>query len=342
MNKPTLLRLSMAAIAVFALTAAYTKTSTSQTMSTAAKELLRTLTPEQKAKIQFKFEDEERFTWDFRPVPRKGLPVREMQAFQKPLAHALLSASLSQRGYIKAATIMSIEDVLRIVEKDDGERRNPEKYFFSIFGEPSETGSWALRVDGHHLSVNFTVVNGKVVAAPTFFGSNPHEVRAVEARKGLRVLSREEDLGRELVTSLSDDQRKIAIVNEKAPNDIITDNKKTAVLKDQPLGLPASKLNAKQKAILDEIVGEYANNVPPDLASERLDLYKKMSGQIHFAWAGGINKGDLHYYRIQTPTFLIEYDNTQNQGNHVHSVYRDFKADFGLDLLSMHNAQSHH
>jgi hypothetical protein len=340
MNKPTLFRLVLAVGAVFALTAAYQKAHTPQTMTTAAKELLRTLSPEQKAKIQFKLGDEERFTWDFRPVPRKGLPVREMQAFQKPLAHALLGASLSQRGYIKAATIMSIEDVLRIAEKDDGERRNPEKYYFSVFGEPSETGSWALRVDGHHLSVNFTVVGGKVIAAPTFFGSNPHEVQT-EPRKGLRVLSREEDLGRELVQTLTPEQRKVAIVAEKAYPDIITDNKKTAVLKDQPMGLAVSKLTSKQKAMLDEVVAEYANNMPEDVAAARLDQYKKMTGQIYFAWAGGVNKGDLHYYRVQSPTFLIEYDNTQNKGNHVHSVWRDFKSDFGLDLLSAHSNSTH-
>jgi len=338
MNKSNLLRLATAAVAVLALTAAYHKSATNQTMASAANELLRTLSADQKAKIQFRLDDKERFVWDFRPVPRKGLPVREMQPFQKPLAHALLSAALSQQGYIKAATIMSLEDVLRIQEKDDGERRNPEKYYFSIFGDPAESGSWALRVDGHHLSVNFTIVNGKVVAAPTFFGSNPHEVRAVEARKGLRPLHREEDLGRELVQSLTPEQRKIAIVAEKAYPDILSDNKNPAMIKDSAPGLPASKLNAKQKALLDAVVAEYANNMPPDLAAERLDQYKKMTGQIHFAWAGGINKGEFHYYRVQTPTFLIEYDNTQNQGNHVHSVWRDFKSDFGLDLLSMHKA----
>ena len=129
-------------------------------------------------------------------------------------------------------------------------------------------------------------------------------------------------------------------MSEKAPNDIITDNKKTAVLKDQPMGLPASKLNAKQKAILDEIVGEFANNVPPDLAAERMDLYKKMSGQIHFAWAGGINKGDLHYYRVQTTSLLIEFVNSIDDGNHIHSVIRDFDGDFAHDALLDHDAQA--
>ncbi len=317
------------------LTAAYQKAHTAQTVSAAASELLRTLTAEQKAKIQFKLEDEERFTWDYRPVPRKGLSVREMEAYQKPLAHALLSASLSQRGFIKATTIMSLEDVLRIAEKDSGERRNPEKYYFSIFGEPSETGTWAMRVDGHHLSLNLTVVKGKIVAAPTFFGSNPHEVRALPNRNGLRVLNREEDLGRELITSLTADQRKVAITDEKAPADILTDNHKR--LPDLPAGqkngLAVSKLNAKQKAILDELVMEYTGNLSDDLAAARLDVYKKSTGQLNFAWSGGINKGDGHYYRLQSPTFIIEYNNTQNGGNHVHSVWREFGNDFAIANL---------
>lgn len=329
-----LLRFGLAALATVLLTAAYQRAHTAQTISTAANELLRTLTPEQKGKIQFKLADEERFTWDYRPVPRKGLSVREMEPFQKPLAHALLSGSLSQRGYIKAATIMSIEDVLRLAEKDSGERRNPEKYYFSIFGEPSETGTWAMRVDGHHLSLNLTVVNGKIVAAPTFFGSNPHEVR-MEPRQGLRVLSREEDLGRELIQSMTPEQRKTAVIDEKAPADIVTDNHKRLpeLPAGQPMGLAITKLNAKQKAMLDELVMEYTGNLSEDLATARLEVYKKSIAQSYFAWAGGLNKGDPHYYRLQAPTFIIEYNNTQNQANHVHSVWREFGNDFALSAL---------
>jgi hypothetical protein len=334
-TSPILFRGALVAFTGVLLTAAYQKAHTAQTVSAAANELLRSLTPEQKAKIQFKLEDEERFTWDYRPVPRKGLSVREMEPFQKPLANALLAASLSQRGFIKATTIMSLEDVLRIAEKDSGERRNPEKYYYSIFGEPSETGTWAMRVDGHHLSLNLTVVKGKVIAAPTFFGSNPHEVRAVENRKGLRVLNREEDLGRELITALTPEQRKVAITDEKAPADILTDNHKR--LPDVPAGtkpgIAVSKLNAKQKEILDALVMEYTGNLSDDLATARLDAYKKSIAQLTFAWAGGINRGDGHSYRLQGPTFILEYNNTQNGGNHVHSVWREFGNDFALANL---------
>src|SRR6266566_3469234 len=152
-----------------------------------ANRFLAALGPEQRAKATFRFEDDERMNWHFIPKERKGIPFREMTAHQKHLASALLSAGLSQTGYIKAVTIMSLEDVLRIIENDSGEHRNPEKYYFSVFGTPSDSGTWGYRVEGHHLSQNYTVVNGKVIDGPSFFGANPAEVRQ-GPRKGLRTL----------------------------------------------------------------------------------------------------------------------------------------------------------
>src|SRR5262249_55504429 len=159
----------------------------------------------QKAKATFGFDDAERMHWFYVPIERKGLPLREMSPYQKHLASALLSAGLSQNGYIKAVTIMSLEDVLRMMEKDSGERRNPEKYYFSIFGTPSDAGRWGYRVEGHHVSQNFTVANGHVVDGPSFFGANPAEVRQ-GPRAGLRTLAAEEDLGRDLIASLDPEQ----------------------------------------------------------------------------------------------------------------------------------------
>ena len=314
------------------LAAAYQKSHTVPLLTETAKELLRTLNDEQKAKILFPMSSEERYQWDYRPVPRKGLAIREMDAYQKHLAHALLAAGTSQAGYIKASTIMSIEDVLKTIEKDSGERRNPEKYYFTFFGEPSTTGTWGLRVEGHHLSLNYTIVDGHIVASPTFMGSNPHEIR-IEPRSGLRVLKNEEEIGRELIQSLTADQKAVAIVTTKAYNDIITDNKKRAEMLNQPNGLAVSKLNAKQKAILDRLIAEYAGNLPEDVAAARMDDAKKLAGQMYFAWAGVEEKGGPHYYRIQTPKFIIEYDNTQDKANHVHSVWREFNGDWGLDLM---------
>ena len=173
------------------LTSAYYKIHSASTMTDTATAFLNSLTPEQKAKATYTFQDDQRFDWHFIPKERKGLPLREMMPFQKHLAHALLSAGVSQKGYIKASSIMSLEDVLKQMENDNGERRNPEKYYFTIFGEPKAGAAWGYRVEGHHVALNWTVVNGKVASTPSFFGANPAEVRQ-GPRAGLRVLAREE------------------------------------------------------------------------------------------------------------------------------------------------------
>jgi hypothetical protein len=263
-----------------------------------------------------------------------------MTMAQKALAHALLSAGLSQQGYIKAVTIMSLDDVLRVMENDDGNRRNPEKYYFSVFGEPSDTGTWGFRVEGHHLSQNFTVVNGKVADTPSFFGANPAEVRE-GPRKGLRTLAAEEDLGRDLMESLTPEEKKVAIVTPDAYKDILTEASRKAALAGQPSGLSAAKMTKKQVELLQTLISSYAQNVPEQLAQARMEHLKKAGTNVFFAWAGVEERGGPHYYRIQTPTFLIEYDNTQNNANHIHSVWRDFNGDFGLDLLAMHYQASH-
>jgi len=333
-------RVGALALGTILLTAAYNRTNSASVMTEAANRFLVSLSAEQKAKATFRFDDAERMNWFFVPIERKGLPLREMSPYQKHLASALLSAGLSQSGYMKAVTIMSLEDVLRMMEKDNGERRNPEKYYFSIFGTPGDNENWGYRVEGHHVSQNFTVVKGKVVDGPSFFGANPAEVRE-GPRAGLRVLAAEEDLGRDLVTSLDPDQKKAATFAEKAPGDIITMNSRKAAIEGQPSGILASKLNTKQFDKLMALLGEYANNVPAQMAAAREDQIKKAGKNIYFAWAGGVNKGDPHYYRIQTSAFLIEFDDTQNGANHIHSVWRDFNGDWGEDLLKDHYQQSH-
>jgi hypothetical protein len=235
---------------------------------------------------------------------------------------------------------MSLDQVLKEMENGKGPERDPEKYYVSIFGEPTDHGTWGYRFEGHHISVNFTVVNGKIASSPNFFGANPAEVRQ-GSRAGLRALAREEDLGREFVKSLDDAQRATAIVDKTAPKDIITFDSRKAALSGQPNGLPFSRLNAKQKQILADLVSEYANNLAPEIAAFRLDQFRKSEANLFFAWAGGIERGQPHYYRIQTPIFLIEYDDTQNDANHIHSVWRDYEGDFGLDLLAQHYQSSH-
>ncbi|MGD0772880.1 MAG: DUF3500 domain-containing protein [Candidatus Solibacter sp.] len=338
--KSLFLRLGATAMGAVLLTSAYYRTSSASVMTEAANRFLASLTAEQRAKATFQFEDAERVNWFFIPIERKGLPLREMGTFQRHLASALLSAGLSQSGYIKAVTIMSLEDVLRIMEKDSGERRNPEKYYFSIFGTPSDSGTWGYRVEGHHLSQNYTVVNGRVVDAPSFFGSNPAEVRE-GPRAGLRVLAAEEDLGRDLVISLTAEQRKTAIVEAKAPADILTSNGRQAALKGQASGISAAQMTAAQLAKLGALLDEYAGNMPEQIAQARQEQIKKAGKNVFFAWAGGVQRGEGHYYRIQAPAFLIEYDNTQDGNNHIHSVWRDFSGDFGGDLLKEHYQASH-
>lgn len=314
--------------------------SASVTIADSAKRFLSSLTPEQAARAVFKFEDDERLNWHFIPKERKGLPLKDMTSPQKHLANGLLNAGLSQQGYIKATSIMSLEDILRILEKDNGVRRNPEGYFFSVFGDPSDTGVWGYRVEGHHLALNFTLKGGKVIGSPNFFGTNPAEVKE-GPRKGLRVLHAEEDLARTLVTNLTPEQKQIAVVSKEAPKDIFTMASRKASIEGQPNGLQASKLNAKQKAMLAAVAEEYANNLPPLVAQERLDRIKKAGNNMYFVWAGGENRGDPHYYRIAAPDFLIEYDNTQNGANHIHSVWRDLTNDFGSDLLKEHYQSAH-
>jgi Protein of unknown function (DUF3500) len=309
-------------------------------MTECANRFLAALDANQRGRATFPFESDERMNWHFIPKERKGLPLREMTPYQKHLASALLASGLSQTGYIKAVTIMSLEDVLKIIENDSGEHRNPEKYYFSVFGTPSDSGTWGYRVEGHHFSQNYAVVNGDVIDGPSFFGANPAEVRQ-GPRKGLRTLAGEEDLGIELIHALDEQQQKIAIVDPTAYKDILTAASRKAALEGQPSGLAASKMNANQFDALMALMEEYAHNVPDDLAEDRVAQINKADRNIHFAWSGGINRGDPHYYRIQTASFLIELDDTQDDANHIHSVWREFTGDFGEDLLHQHYQASH-
>ena len=338
--KKVALRSLAIGIGVALLVSAYSRIHSASMMAGAAKAFLASLTPEQRARATFQFQDEERLNWHYIPRERKGLSLREMTGEQKHLAHALLASGLSQQGYIKAITIMSLDEVLRAMENEKGPHRDPEGYFFSVFGEPSDSSTWGYRIEGHHVSQNFTLVNGKVQDAPSFFGTNPAEVKS-GPRKGLRVLAREEDLGRELILSLSAEQKKVAIVSADAPKEILTEASRQAALKGQPSGIEASRMNAHQREILQNLLDEYCYNMPEQVAQTREDQIKKAAGNLYFAWAGGEQPGQGHYYRIQAPSFLIEFDDTQDNANHIHSVWRDYAGDFGLDLLKEHYQTSH-
>ena len=314
----------------------------SSTMLDAARTSLATLEPAQKSKAMLPFNSEERFRWFYTPVSRKGIPLKELNASQQQAALALLRAGLSEKGYTKAETIRKLEDVLRELEGVSGPTRDPDLYFFTFFGEPSENGTWGWRYEGHHCSQNWTIVNGRPIASsPQFFGANPAEVRD-GPMKGTRVLRAEEDLARSLVRSLSATQRAEAVLSTSAPGDILTTNQRKAAIQEDK-GIAFSKLSKDQQGTLMALIEEYLGAQPRAQGRQRLDKIRQAGfDEIKFAWMGGLESGQGHYYRVQGSTFLIEYDNTQDHANHIHCVWRDFKGDWGEDLLAEHYRNSPH
>ena len=313
-----------------------------QDMRESADRFLTSLDSSQKAKAIFQFKDDERLNWHFIPRERKGLSFKEMQAFQRPLGMALVNSALSHRGQMKTAAIMSLEQILLELEQGKGPKRDPEMYFLSFFGTPSANQTWGWRIEGHHLAMNFTLAHGtEVSATPSFLGSNPATVKE-GPRAGLRVLAAEEDLGRHLLKSLNPTQSKQAIFASAAPKDIFTAaDRKAKQL--EPQGILASALNETQLGGLKALIREYAGRLRPELAAVSMQKIEKNGWKnIRFAWAGGTEPGEGHYYRVQGATFLLEYDNVQNNNNHVHAVWRDFDGDFGEDILAQHHSETPH
>ena len=311
-------------------------------MVAAASTFLNSLNADQKKQATYPLTDAERENWNFVPIARNGLSFKKTTTEQMGLGIALLRTGLSHVGAAKAQAIMQLELILKELEKDNPPgRRDPVNYFVTIFGEPSAEKSWGWRFEGHHVSINFTIVDGKhVFFAPSFLGTNPAEVRQ-GPRKGERVLGEEEDLGLQLINSLDASQRKIAIFADEALKEIVTTNKKR-VDPLTPAGITAAQLKPAQREQLVALLKTYLNRFRPELAEE---AFAKVSAagidKLSFAWAGGLDRTKQTYYRIQGPTLLIEFDNSQGNGNHIHSTVRDFKGDFGHDLLAEHYAKSH-
>jgi len=340
--------LAAAAVAAAVSGAIIAAERSSSAMAGAAQAFLDSLTPEQRQKAAFPFDSPERLRWNYIPTeafPRKGLMIKEMTAVQRARAHDLLKAGLSQRGYLTAASIMDLETVLGDLERRgrDGGRgqaegmvRDPERYFFSIFGAPSKKGTWGWRAEGHHVSLQFTIVNGTMVAtSPTMFGSNPAEVPE-GPKKGLRILGDQEDTARALLMALDPAQRARAVIQNVALDEIVTTNK-VEITPLAPVGLTADAMTPAQRDLLLKVIETYTSKMADDIAAERMAKIRRAGVEkIGFAWAGEAERGKKHYYRIQGPTFLIEHDNSQNNGNHIHSVWRDFNGDFGRDLLREH------
>ena len=313
-------------------------------MATAASAFLQALTPEQRKQATFAMDSEERLRFNFIPTegfPRNGVLLRDMTEPQRKLAHALLQTGLSQRGYETYTAIIQLENILREIEKGGKFERDPGKYFVSIFGTPDPKGTWGWRVEGHHISLHFSVVNGTAIAsAPTFAGTNPAEVRE-GAEKGKRVLGLQEDAGRALITALDPAQRTTATFNAVAPTEIVTGNR-LDISPLEPAGIKAAALTPAQRDLLMKVIDAYAGLMTADVAADRLAKIKAAGmDNVTFAWAGPVERGQQHYFRVQGPTFLIEFDNSQNGGNHVHSIWRDFKGDFVRDLLREHIKTAH-
>lgn len=310
-------------------------------MAEAAKKFLAALNEEQNSKASFELENKERHNWHFVPKTRAGLSFKEMTKPQRDLAHALLNSALSQRGYVKVTTIISLENILHDLENKNP-RRDTELYHLSIFGSPGATNTWGWRFEGHHLSINFTIVRGKFISTtPMFLGSNPGEVKD-GAHKGVRALANEEDLARALVKTFSEEQLKSVVISKEAPRDIITNNSRKAKALE-PLGLSYSKMTKGQRDALIKLIEEYLFRNRNEIAEGDLAKIRKAGvDKISFAWAGGIERGEGHYYRIQGPTFLMEYDNTQDKANHVHTTWRDLENDFGEDILQQHYERTNH
>ena len=319
-------------------------------MQTAAARFLGGLSDEQRALAVYELTDQERQNWHFLPDKfikpdgkRYGLSMERMSADQRAMAHALLASGLSQRGFLTAMTVTSLEQILYKLE-DGSPIRNPARYYVTIFGNPGDSRGWGWRFEGHHLSINVTIVGGKLFSVtPAFFGANPGVVKE-GPQKGLQTLRDEEELARQLVTSLSTEQQKAAVLSNKAPDDILTKENRAVESSqfDPAKGVAYGDLGPKQRELLLQLVKTYAHKFRPEIVDQIHDRTKIFDlRRVYFAWSGGFDAGVGHYYRVQTPKFLFEYDNTQNNANHVHAVWRDFSGDFGADLLKAHY-EAHH
>jgi hypothetical protein len=300
---------------------------------------LDTLDHERMHQAVLPFDSAERLEWSYASHPRAGLTLRDMNDAQRGAALRLMRTALSESGYASAEGIMALEEVLKPLEpKKDYDGGN---FSIAVFGSPEGSPPWAWRIDGHHLSLSFTVVGvDEVVVTPHFMGASP----AVFEHDGHRihsVLGAEETLGREIMRGLSDALRQRARLGDAVPTDIITGPGREDSLKSA-VGLPVSLMPARERRRLLELVEVYAHRLHPDLARKELDrLAMAGSGLLHFAWAGSLEPGCAHYYRIHGPTLLIEYDNLGAEGNHIHTVWHQPGRDFGRDALRSHDATGH-
>jgi Protein of unknown function (DUF3500) len=310
-------------------------------MAHAVGEFLAALEAEKRQRLLFAFDNPERFNWHYIPRRREGLPLKAMTDTERAAAHQLLRSTLSEPGYRKAADIMRLEEVLRQTEFFPFSR-DPENYALSVFSSAGAPFPLGWRLEGHHLSLNFTVVTDNHGAlTPAFMGAHPAEVRTGPL-KGLRVLGREQDLAFDLVHSFDAGQRQKTVIAPRSLGDIVSGPGRSDSLKS-PAGLPLGQMRPAQRDQTLRLIGEYLGNLRPDIADAQLQRVREAGlDNLHFAWAGSLEAGQAHYYRLHGPTLLIEYDNTRDDANHIHAVWHDLRDDFGLDLLRTHYQAGHH
>ena len=314
-------------------------------MADAAVAFLKSLSPDLREAATFPFNHPGREKWNFVPLDnRVGARIGHMTPEQQSQAFFLLRSGLSMKGYEIARAIMDLEKILIIKEKQaqGSDYRNPTKYFISIYGDPVANGAWGWKYEGHHLSLNYSAVSGKLSVTPSFLGSNPAEVDIQHVDQGKRVLGEREDEGRRLMLSLTEEQQQKALISKKAYPEIVTGTESHARL-EKFEGLPYSEMTPGQQEKLVALIKLHMNVMRPEVVQENwARIEDKGLKNLYFSWAGGLERNEQHYYRIHGPVTIIEYDNAQNNGNHAHIVWRDPESDFGRDLLREHHLKHDH
>ena len=318
--------------------------SVASSMSDAASTWMDSLDSEQRSKATFHYMDGERIFWYYPPLNRHGLPLRDMDGNQRNLALSLLATGLTDETNRQANLIIEHEEVLGPLEAESGHvtwPRDPELYYWTVFGDPAGSDPWGWRAEGHHLSVHYSVWGDQILAVtPFFLGANPAEVRK-GPKLGQRILGQREDLAIELMASLDAGQRSKAIIHDNAPWDILGYNSsKQAIHNDE--GLAARDLNGTQKEMLMTLISEYVGGVPEPVAADRMARIRDTGlDDYRLVWAGALDRSRDHYYRIHGGQFIVEFDNIQNGANHIHSVWRDVENDFAQDVLRDHHLLYH-
>ncbi|WSN14843.1 DUF3500 domain-containing protein [Micromonospora sp. NBC_01699] len=308
-------------------------------MRTAATALLNALAGPERELAAHPFDADAQRRWiEYRPRPRPGVCVADLDRTARKAAHRLLATALSPHAYAQAMGIIALEEVL---DRQEGWRRgrHSDDYWVVVFGDPARDDHWSWRFEGHHLSVTMTVLGDRIFPTPVFLGANPARV-SYAGRPVSRPLAPEEDLARELLDAIGPLGRATAIVADRAPDDLRSGTSPVAQARIEPLGLRAGGLGPSARAMLDQLVALYLDRLPAELAAG--EAVRVAGGDLHFAWQGPTTPGQRHYYRIQGDDLLIEYDNTSDDGNHPHTVLRRPHSDFGDDILATHRSTHPH